>query len=54
MSHRTVIHESAKSTKLRIVYNASAKANNITVSLNDCLETGPPLQNSLYDILVRS
>ena len=39
--------------KLRIVYDASAKRNNSTVSLNDCLETGLPLQNSLYDILVR-
>ena len=54
MPHRAVIRESAESTKLRIVYDASAKANNSTVSLNDCLETGPPLQNSLYDILVRS
>ena len=54
MSHRAVLGESAESTKLRIVYDASAKANNSTVSLNDCLETGPPLQNSLYDILVRS
>ena len=52
--HRAVIRESAKSTKLRIVYDASAKANNSTVSFNDCLETGPPLQNSLYDVLVRS
>ena len=54
MPHRAVIRQSAESTKLRIVYDASAKANNSTVSLNDCLETGPPLQNSLYDILVRS
>ena len=54
MTHRAVIRESAESTKLRIVNHASAKANNSTVSLNDCLETGPPLQNSLYDILVRS
>ena len=54
MPHRPVIRESAESTKLRIVYDASAKANNSTVSLNDCLETGPPLQNSLYEILVRS
>ena len=38
-----VIRESAETTKLRI-YNAS---------LNDCLETGPPLQNAMWDILVR-
>ena len=54
MPHRAVIRASVESTKLRIVYDGSAKTNNSTVSLNDCLETGPPLQNSLYDILVRS
>ena len=42
--------ESAKSTKLRIVYDVSAKASKSTVSLNECLETGSPLQNSLYDM----
>ena len=40
-------------TKLRTVYDASAKASENTVCLNKCLETGPPLQNSLYDILIR-
>ena len=54
LPQRPVIRESAESTKLRIVYDASAKASKITVSLNECLETGPPLQNSLYNILVRS
>ena len=54
LPHMPVIRESAVSTKLRIVYDASAKASKSTVSLNECLETGPPLQNSLYDILVRS
>ena len=44
MPHRAVIRESAESTKLRIVYDASAKTNNSTFSLNDCLETGPTLQ----------
>ena len=40
-------------TKLRVVYDASAKASESTVCLNKCVETGPPLQNSLYDILMR-
>ena len=52
--HRPVIRESAESNKLRIVHDASAKSSKSTASLNECFETGPPLQNSLYDILVRS
>ena len=49
-----MIRESAETTKLRIVYDASAKSNKGTVSLNECLKTGHPLQNSLWDILIRS
>ena len=45
--HKPVIIESAESTKLRIVFDASAKANEKSPSLNDCLETGPALQNLL-------
>ena len=47
LSHRPVIRESAETTKIRIVYDVSAKPNKDSVSLNECLETGPPLQNSL-------
>ena len=54
LPHRPVILESAESTKLRTVYDASAKASKSTPSLNECLETDLPLQNSLYDTLVRS
>ena len=42
-----MIRENAESTKVRIVYDGSAKASSSTVSLNDCLETGPPLQNEM-------
>ena len=45
--HRPVTRESAETTKIKIVYDVSAKPNNASVSLNGCLETGPPLQNSL-------
>ena len=51
LPHRPMIRESAETTKIRIVYDASAKPNKDSVSLNECLETGPPLQNSLWDIL---
>ena len=38
---------------MRIVYDASARAKPSALSLNDCLNTGPPLQNKLWDVLVR-
>ena len=52
--HKPVVREAAESTKLRIVFDASARSNERSPSLNDCLETGPPLQNLLWDILVRN
>ena len=51
--HKPVIREAAESTKLRIVYDASAWAHSEEPSLNDCLNAGPPLQNLLWDVLVR-
>ncbi|XP_068738113.1 uncharacterized protein [Montipora capricornis] len=38
---------------MRIVYDASARAHPSAPSLNDCLNAGPPLQNKLWDVLVR-
>jgi len=52
MPHRPVVKESSSSTKVRPVFDASAKGRN-GVSLNDCMETGPNLIPSLVDILVR-
>ena len=51
--HKLVVREAAESTKLRIVYDASARAHSEAPSLNDCLNPGPPLQNPLWDVLVR-
>ena len=51
--HKPVIRENADSTKLRIVYDASAKESAEAPSLNDCLHTGPSLQNKLWSVLVR-
>ena len=53
MPHRAVIRESAASTKLRVVYDASVKSKS-GFSLNDYLKKGPPLQNKLWDILIRT
>ena len=52
--HHAVIKEESQTTPLRIVYDCSAKSNNTTPSLNECLETGPPLQPHLFDVLLRN
>ena len=52
--HKAVIRETAQSTKMHIVFDASAKANQRGPSLNDCLENGPPLQNLLWSVVVQN
>lgn len=52
--HKAVVKEGAESTKLRVVYDASARAFDQAPSLNDCLNAGPPLQNQLWQVLVRA
>ena len=52
--HQAVIRENAATTKMRIVYDCSARANDQSPSLNDCLETGPPLQPLLFDTFLRN
>ena len=52
--HRAILRENAETTKLRIVYDASAKADESSPSLNECLETGPPLQRKIMNILLRT
>eukprot|EP00794_Sanderia_malayensis_P005856 gene5856-biopygen4856 len=52
--HKPVVRENAESTKVRIVFDASAKGTEKSPSLNDCLEPGQPLQNLLWSMLVRN
>jgi hypothetical protein len=52
--HKPVVRETAESSKVRVVYDASANAYEKAPSLNDCLETGPPLQNLLWSVLTRN
>ena len=51
--HLAVVREDATTTKVRVVYDASAKSSKGTQSLNECLHTGPSLNPLLYSVLVR-
>ena len=51
--HKEVVRDSAESTKLRVVYDASARPSYTEPSLNEFLHAGPPLQNKLWEVLVR-
>ena len=53
MPHHAVIREDKKTTKLRIVYDGSARGDGDELSLNDCLQTGPNMIPKLFDILVK-
>ena len=52
LPHHAVIRRDKSTTKLRVVYDASAKTHN-NPSLNDCLYTGPTFDQSIMDILIR-
>ena len=54
LTHRAVVRRNAETTKLRVVYNASERAQEKAPSLNDCLHAGPPLQNTLWSVVVRN
>ena len=54
LPHRAVVRRNAEMTKLRVVCDASACAQEKAPPLNDCLHAGPPLQNKLWSIIVRN
>ena len=54
MPHRPVIRESASTTKVRMMFDASARPHPLANSVNECMNTGPPLQPLLWDILIRA
>ena len=51
LPHHAVIRHDKDTTKLRIVYDASARTSG--PSLNDCLYVGPPFGQSIFDIILR-
>lgn len=52
LPHHGVLKESSETTKLRVVFDASAPTDN-GVSLNNILSIGPKLQEDLFHILLR-
>ena len=54
MPHKPVIREDAATTKVRMVFDASAKPHYLANSINDCMYRGPPLQPLMWDILIRA
>ena len=51
LPHKEVVRHDKDTTKLRVVYDASAR--NHGPSLNDCLYAGPPLTPLIFNILTR-
>ena len=52
LPHHSVVKKSSLTTKLRVVFDASAKRSS-GLSLNDVLMTGPNIQDDLFSILIR-
>ncbi|XP_035901077.1 uncharacterized protein LOC118507148 [Anopheles stephensi] len=53
MPHHAVLRPSSSSTKLRVVFDASAKASMADAALNQALMVGATVQNAIFVILVR-
>lgn len=53
LPHHAVIRQNRETTKLRIVYDGSAKSEGQERSLNDCLPVGPNYIPQLVDVLAR-
>jgi len=53
LPHHGVIREDRDTTKLRIVFDGSAKSDPKFFSLNDCLENGPNLAPLIFDVLLK-
>lgn len=52
LPHHGVLRQESVTTKLRVVFDGSAKSDT-GVSLNDCLKVGPVIQDELFNIILR-
>ena len=52
LPHQEIVRKDAETTKVRVVYDASAKPSKNARSLNECLYVGPSLTPLLYDVLL--
>ena len=53
MPHFAVIHKDRVTSKVRVVFDVSAKMETEKVSLNDHLERGPNVSPMLFDVLLK-
>ena len=53
LPHQGVIRSDKETTKLRVVFDGSAKPDNTNLSINECLETGPNLVPHLFDVIIK-
>ena len=54
MPHKPVVRQDAVTTKIRMVFDASAKPQPLASSISECMHPGPPLQPHLWDIMIRT
>ena len=54
LPHKQVVREETATTKVRMVFDASARPSPIGICLNECMFTGPALQPQIRDIMVRA
>ncbi len=51
LPHDAVVRRDKDTTKVRVVYDASAKGNG--TSLNNCLHAGPKFDQTIFDLLLK-
>ena len=53
LPHHGIIREDKETTKIRVVFDGSAKSGKDDLSLNDCLEKGPNLVPRIFDAIMK-